>query len=100
MRLEGKVVLVTGAASGIGYAVADLFAKEGAVVFASDIASPASPYRGGVKTMMLDVAREDDWTSAVDAIVEETGRLDVLINNAGIIAYEPLHELDLKACRG
>ena len=43
MRLQRKVVLVTGAARGIGYAVSELFAKEGASVFASDIASPRNP---------------------------------------------------------
>jgi 3alpha(or 20beta)-hydroxysteroid dehydrogenase len=96
MRLQGKVVLITGAASGIGYAVASLFAKEGASVFASDIAPPALAYPDGVKAMKLDVTSEGDWETAVDTVVEETGRLDVLVNNAGIIAYEPLHELDIK----
>ena len=96
MRLQGKVVLVTGAASGIGYAVSELFAKEGATVFASDIASPEQPYSEGIEAMKLDVTSEDDWEAAVDAVIEKSGRLDVLINNAGIIAYEPLHELDIK----
>lgn len=93
MRLDGKVVLVTGAASGIGYAVAGLFSKEGATVFASDIASPETPYSDGIEPMTLDVTREDDWEAAIDTIVEKTGRVDVLVNNAGIIAYEPLDEL-------
>ena len=97
MRLPGKVVLVTGAASGIGYAVSELFAEEGAIVFASDIASPETPYSVGIEAMTLDVTSEADWEAAVDAVVEKSGRLDVLINNAGIIAYEPLHELDMKA---
>lgn len=95
MRLQGKVVLVTGAASGIGYAVSELFAKQGATVFASDITSPEVPYSDGIGAMELDVTSEDDWEKAVDTIVEKSGRLDVLVNNAGIIAYEPLHELEI-----
>jgi 3alpha(or 20beta)-hydroxysteroid dehydrogenase len=89
--------LVTGAASGIGHAVAELFASEGATVFASDIASPKLAYSDGIEALKLDVTSEDNWEAAVDTIVERTGRLDVLINNAGIIAYEPLHELEVNA---
>lgn len=96
MRLDGKVVLVTGAASGIGYAVSELFSREGAAVFASDIVSPEIAYSDGIRAMKLDVTSEDDWERAVDTIIEMTGRLDVLINNAGIIDYEPLDELDLQ----
>ncbi len=96
MKLRGKVVLVTGAASGIGHAVAELFANEGAKVFASDIVSPKAPYSQEIEPMTLDVSSESAWETAVDAVVEKSGRLDVLINNAGIIAYEPLHELELK----
>lgn len=98
MRLQGKVVLVTGAASGIGYAVAELFSKEGATVFASDVVSPpAQGYPAGVRELKLDVTSEANWATAVAAIVEHSGRLDVLVNNAGIIAYEALHELDMTA---
>lgn len=97
MRLQGKVALVTGAAGGIGRAVTDLFAKEGAVVFATDIGLPDAPCSAGVECLRLDVTREDAWEMAVDTIIEKTGRLDVLINNAGIIAYEPLHELEMDA---
>jgi NAD(P)-dependent dehydrogenase (short-subunit alcohol dehydrogenase family) len=95
MRLQGKVALITGAASGIGHAVAELFFKEGATVFASDIASPRMPYSAGIEAFKLDVTSEADWSKGVGEIVKKRGRLDILINNAGIIAYEPLHELDM-----
>ncbi len=97
MRLQDKVVLVTGAASGIGHAVADLFASEGARVFASDIQPPLTPYRDGVEALTLDVTSEDAWKAAVDTVVARAGRLDVLVNNAGIIAYEPLDTLSIEA---
>jgi 3alpha(or 20beta)-hydroxysteroid dehydrogenase len=96
MKLQGKVALVTGAASGIGHAVAELFFKEGATVFASDISTPKPAYSQGIEFIKLDATSEVDWAAAVDAIVKKSGRLDILINNAGIIAYEPLHELDIK----
>ncbi|OJU45060.1 MAG: oxidoreductase [Alphaproteobacteria bacterium 65-37] len=97
MRLHGKVALVTGAANGIGRAVAELFVKEGAIVIASDIVMPGRAYSDGIEAIRLDVTSERDWASAVEAIVGRHGRLDVLINNAGIIAYEPLHELEMSA---
>jgi NAD(P)-dependent dehydrogenase (short-subunit alcohol dehydrogenase family) len=96
MRLQGKVALVTGAASGIGRAVVELFVNEGAKVFAGDIKSPAQAYPLGVEAIPLDVTSESQWSAAVAAVLQKTGRLDVLINNAGIIAYEPLHELSME----
>ena len=97
MRLQGKIVLVTGAASGIGHAVAELFSREGATVFASDIVPPKLAYSDGIVALKLDVTSESDWETAIDTVVEKSGRVDVLINNAGIIAYEPLHELEMTA---
>ncbi|MBB4838136.1 3alpha(or 20beta)-hydroxysteroid dehydrogenase [Sphingomonas kyeonggiensis] len=97
MRLTGKVALVTGAASGIGQAISDLFVREGAVVFAADIVPPARPYPDGVTPLTLDVTSEGDWARAVDHVVEQAGGLDILVNNAGVIAYEPLHALGLEA---
>jgi 3alpha(or 20beta)-hydroxysteroid dehydrogenase len=100
MRLTGKVALVTGAASGIGQAISDLFVREGAVVFAADIVSPARPYLDGVTPLTLDVTSEANWARAVDHVVERAGGLDILVNNAGIIAYEPLHALGMEAWLG
>jgi 3alpha(or 20beta)-hydroxysteroid dehydrogenase len=97
MRLRGKVALVTGAAGGIGHAVSTLFAKEGATVFASDLLPPKKAHADGVEVMAHDVTSETGWAEAVETVVRKSGRLDVLINNAGIIAYEPLHELEMKA---
>jgi len=94
-RLDGKVALVTGAAGGMGHAIADLFASEGARVVATDVQDPQPPYGDGVRFVQLDVTDEAAWRRVVDEILEREGRLDVLINNAGVIAYEPLHELDL-----
>lgn len=96
MRLQGKVALITGAAGGIGKAVTELFAREGAIVFASDIKAPEA-LAAGVVTMPLDVTSEEAWERGVDTVIEKSGRIDVLINNAGVIAYEPLHELEMAA---
>ncbi|MDF7774064.1 SDR family oxidoreductase [Sphingomonas sp. AOB5] len=91
------MALITGASGGIGQAVVDLFLREGAIVFAADIAPPPRPHLDGVRTLTLDVTSEADWTEAVDAVVAQTDGLDILVNNAGIIAYEPLHELGMEA---
>ena len=97
MRLKDKVALVTGASRGMGHEIAELFAREGATVYAGDIAAPEPAHAGGVEAVTLNVASEADWKAVVGRIVAARGRLDILVNNAGIIAYEPLAELDLKA---
>lgn len=97
MRLKDKVALVTGASGGIGTAVAELFDGEGAIVVASDVKQPEKPFAGAIESMTLDVTSEEQWATVVAAIVRKHGRLDVLINNAGIIAYEPLDKLEVKA---
>ncbi len=97
MRLKDKVALVSGAARGMGYEIAELFAREGAITYAGDIAGPDRPHATGVESVRLDVSREEDWAGAIETILARHGRIDILVNNAGIIAYEPLDELDLAA---
>lgn len=87
-RLEGKVALVTGAASGIGRGTVDLFVAEGARVIAADIqddkgARIEEEHKGRVRYMRCDVSVESDIEAAVAAAATHFGRLDVLFNNAG-----------------
>jgi 3alpha(or 20beta)-hydroxysteroid dehydrogenase len=86
-RLAGKVALITGAASGQGEAEVRLFAAEGAKVVVTDIADgrPVASALGDAAIFLdLDVTDEPQWRHAVDAALEAFGRIDVLVNNAGV----------------
>ena len=96
MRLKGKVALVTGASRGIGLAIVERFAEEGAAVFAGSTSNPPDVYPEGVEGLVLDVGKEADWKRAAEAVLSKHGRIDALVNNAGIIAYAPLHELTME----
>ena len=92
-RLPGKVALVTGAARGIGLAIARAFTREGAHVVLSDIHDAAGEREAdalgrSAAYRRLDVRREADWSAAMQAILDTHGRLDVLVNNAGITGFE------------
>jgi NAD(P)-dependent dehydrogenase (short-subunit alcohol dehydrogenase family) len=96
MRLEGKIALVTGSSRGIGLGIVERFAEEGAVVIAGSTSNPSGVYPKSVKGIVLDVTKESDWQKTIDLIVAAHGRIDVLVNNAGIIAYSPLHDLTIE----
>src|SRR4051794_15200919 len=96
-RCEGKVVVVTGAARGQGAEEAHALAAEGAVVIATDVLDFDDEGRGGgsVVRRELDVTSESDWEELVAWITEEHGRVDALVNNAGVAARERLPHVSI-----
>jgi len=95
-RLTGKVAIVTGAARGIGRGIAELMAQEGATVVGADVL----PFDGKTelsRTVHLDVTDEAGWADLVTSVVADWGRVDVLVNNAGIADYDVVHETSLEA---
>ena len=92
-RLDGKVAWVTGAASGIGLACCERFAAEGAVVVGSDISTiDGFP---GVELLQVDVRDEAAQMAAVEKIVADHGRLDVVVTAAGVAGGGFVHALDV-----
>jgi 3(or 17)beta-hydroxysteroid dehydrogenase len=91
-RLEGKIALITGSARGIGRALAELFHKEGATVLLSDIRDDdgilvSGSLEGRNEYLHLDVRNENEWQNISSLIMNKYGRLDILINNAGITGF-------------
>jgi 3(or 17)beta-hydroxysteroid dehydrogenase len=103
-RVEGKVALVTGGASGLGAASVRMLVREGAKVAITDLneaAGQALAKELGEATRFwrLDVTREEDWSSVVDAVLATFGRLDVLVNNAGMGTVKDVETLTLEEWR-
>ena len=105
MRLNNKAVLISGGARGMGSVEAKLFCSEGASVIIGDILEEEGrkieaeiSESGGVCIFVrLDVTSEEDWNSAVDLAVERFGKLDILINNAGIFPMESIEETTVES---
>ena len=100
MRLEGKVALISGGSRGMGAYEAELFVQEGAKVVVGDVredegralAEKISERGGDAVFVRLDVTSETDWAAAVQEAVTRYGKLDVLVNNAGVSARGSIEE--------
>lgn len=98
-KLEGQTAIVTGAARGIGAAVAESLAAAGATVVLTDILDEdldktARRIGDRATKVYLDVSDENGWKKVVDSTLADTGRIDVLVNNAGILAFATLEDTD------
>ncbi len=97
MRLQDKVAVVTGAHGGIGLATAEAFARQGAVVYAGDIAFKEATDAGGIRQRYLDVSDLDSWTALAEEITAAFGGVDVLVNNAGLVgSYESITDVEVQ----
>ncbi len=105
--LSGKVALITGAASGLGRASALLLAEQGARIAAADLNAEAGEATvaqiaaagGEAAFFPLDVVDEDGWTATVTGVIERFGKLDVLVNNAGIELVQSIPETSFEEWR-
>lgn len=106
-RVAGKVAVITGAASGLGAESARRLAREGAAVVLTDLAEAAgealadSIAAGGASAVFVrhDVTDEGQWAAVVKTAADRFGRIDVLVNSAGVGSGEPLMEMSLEAWR-
>jgi 3alpha(or 20beta)-hydroxysteroid dehydrogenase len=98
-RLDGKVALITGGARGQGAAEGALFAAEGARVYLTDVLAEEGAKTAadvGATFIAHDVTSEAEWATVVERIVGEAGRIDVLVNNAGIFRVVPMTQTSLE----
>lgn len=102
-RLDGKIAIVTGAASGLGKATATLMAREGARVVLADINAAGADIAAGLARdaafLKLDVTDEEQWRGVVAATVERFGGLNILVNNAGISPHDTIEDVELENWR-
>ena len=104
MSVSGKTILITGGAGGLGFAMTEVLLKNKANVVMLDVAADVGDKKleelkrtgyEAVSFMQIDVTKEEDWKRVVDASVERYGRIDVLVNNAGINIRKPIEEMNI-----
>ena len=103
-RLEGKTALVTGAASGIGLQTSIRLAEEGARVMLTDInlekgSQQVEKLGANVAFLKLDITEEEEWISVLDETVKRFGRLDILVNSAGMVLIADVEQITLEDWR-
>lgn len=99
-RLKGKIAIITGGASGIGAGIVQLFQSEGAIVIAADIneiALEKISQQENVYGYKLDVTSDADWKALVKGVSEQYGKIDILINNAGVSSEAVFSGIDKEA---
>ena len=103
-RLDGKVALITGGACGIGQGHSELFAKEGAKVVVTTrkkvdvgtaLAESIKKQGGEAIFLRLDTTIEDDWKKVLDEVIKKYGKLNILVNNAGVSVAKTIEETSL-----
>ena len=97
-RLQGKTAIITGGASGIGAAMVHRFVAEGAKILSTDVQTELGRKvadEAGALFMEQNVAEASGWQAVMDKAQSEFGRLDILINNAGIVIAKSIEEIDL-----
>ena len=104
MSVSGKTILITGGAGGLGFTMTEVLLKNKANVVMLDVAADAGNKKledlkragyDAVSFMQIDVTKEEDWKRVVDNTVERYGKIDVLVNNAGINIRKPIEEMNI-----
>ena len=98
-RLDGKIAVITGGASGLGAGTAQRFVEEGATVMITDIQHELATKTGsrlGIDYLHHDVRQEAEWEAVLSEVISRHGRLDILVNNAGVFAVAPVDEMSIE----